>query len=221
MPKGNGVTADEIAIERELPCKLTDDELRMRGDAMAEAELLVDMLKAERRAVNKKIFAATDNRNKLAHVIDDECESRIVVCKWIGDLDQNLWTLIRQDTGECVEQRAMTAADRQGSLPYGPANPGGLPEGDEHGEVHADELARVDPDAAEIDDDDLGDDADGMVDVDALTDAERQAIADRFNAITAKPKRTRTAAAKSRTRTRTSSAHRAKLATRKTRRAHA
>jgi hypothetical protein len=173
MPKGNGVTADEIAIERELPCRLTDDELRMRGDAMADAELLVDMLKAERRAVNKKIFAATDNRNKLAHVIDDECESRIVVCKWIGDLDQNLWTLIRQDTGECVEQRAMTAADRQGSLPYGPANPGGLPEGDEHGEVHADELAKIEDALLELESEGLVERVD---DDDALTDAERQEI---------------------------------------------
>jgi hypothetical protein len=162
MAKGNGaVTDNEIAIERELPCKLTDDELRMRGDAMADAELLVDMLKAERRAVNKKIFAATDQRNKLAHVIDSETEARVIVCKWIGDLDQNLWTLIRQDTGECVEQRAMTAADRQGSLPYGPANPGGLPEGDEHGEVHDDELDRLEGDDVHAlhggDDDDAND----------------------------------------------------------------
>jgi hypothetical protein len=33
----------------------------------------------------------------------------------------------------------MTAADRQGSLPL-PSDSGGLPEGDENGEVHADEL---------------------------------------------------------------------------------
>jgi len=157
MAKGNGSTApnDEgIAIERELPCKLTDDELRMRGDAMAEAELLVDTLKAERRAVNKKIFAATDQRNKLAHVIDSEEENRVVVCKWIADFVQNVYTLVRQDTGDTVEQRAMTAADRQGSLPL-PSDPGGLPEGDEHGEVHADELDPdlVDPDRDELDDD--------------------------------------------------------------------
>lgn len=147
MAKGNGVSAstpndDGIAIERELPCKLTDDELRMRGDAMAEAELLVDTLKAERRAVNKKIFAATDDRNKLAHVIDAEEEPRVVVCKWIADFDQNVYTLVRQDTGDTVEQRAMTAADRQGSLPL-PSDTGELPVGDEDGVVHDDELARV------------------------------------------------------------------------------
>ncbi len=145
MAKGNDVPNDDgIAIERELPCKLTDDELRMRGDAMADAELEVDKLKAERRAVNKKIFAATDARNKLAHVIDEELENRVVVCKWIGDFEHNAWNLIRQDTGEQVEQRTMTAADRQGSLPI---NPGELPQGDENGEVHSDELEEA---AAEL-----------------------------------------------------------------------
>jgi len=152
MAKGNGAVPsdDGIAIERELPCKLTDDELRMRGDAMAEAELEVDKLKAERRALNKKIFARTDERNKLAHVIDAEEEVRPVICKWIADLDHNAWNLIRQDTGDRVEQRAMTAADRQGVLPLGPSDPGD-PDGDAAGQG-----------ALTIDDDELdGDDDDG------------------------------------------------------------
>lgn len=124
MARGNGAATtpinEEIAIERELPCRLTDDELRMRGDAMAEAELAVDLLKDERRALNKKILAHTDARNHLAHVIEAEVEPRMVVCKWIPSFEENVFRLVRQDTGEVVEQRPMSAADRQGSLPIDP-----------------------------------------------------------------------------------------------------
>lgn len=132
MARGNGGTFknDDIAVERELPCKLTEDELRMRGDAMADAELLVDQLKDERRALNKKIFAQTDARNRLAHVIDAESEPRLVVCKWLADFEHNVYQLIRQDTGELVEQRPMSAADHQAELPY-PADGG---DGDAAGE---------------------------------------------------------------------------------------
>lgn len=125
MPRGNGGAFEsDIAVERELPCRLTDDELRMRGDAMAEAELVVDTLKDERRALNKKIFANTDERNRLAHIIDSETEPRMVVCKWVASFEENVYRLVRQDTGDIVEQRPMSVADRQGALPYPPDDGG-------------------------------------------------------------------------------------------------
>jgi hypothetical protein len=161
---GNGAPSDDgIAVERELACELTDDELRMRGDAMAEAELLVETLKAERRAVNKKIYAAIDERNKLAHVIEAKAEVRRVVCKWIPDYEHNVWNLIRQDKGDCAEQRPMTAADRQGMLPYPADNP--------EADVDDVEAAPADTPAAdrdldaEGDDDDINDD--DVIDFDA------------------------------------------------------
>jgi len=151
MARGNGAAPtpinEEIAIERELPCKLTNDELRMRGDAMAEAEIAVDLLKDERRAVNKKILAQTDARNRLAHVIESELEPRMVVCKWIPSFEENAYRLVRQDTGEVVEQRPMSAADRQGSLPI-----------DADADRDADRDADPDDDAG----DDAGDDPDEL-----------------------------------------------------------
>jgi hypothetical protein len=122
MAKGNGsangsIGDSDIAVERELPCKLTEVELLARGEAQAEAELKIEALKAERRELNRAINVQVDERNKLAHTIDSGLENRKVVCKWIADFEHNVWNLIRQDTGEQVEQRTMTAADRQGALP--------------------------------------------------------------------------------------------------------
>lgn len=149
---GGGFKADDIAVERELPCKLTDDELRVRGDAMAEAELAIDQLKADRRALNKKISERVEVRNKLAHVIDSESEPRLTVCKWIARFDQNVYVLVRQDTGDIVEQRPMSAADRQGALPYaGDADggeerpPGDAPDDDAELPSHPDDDPLVGP----------------------------------------------------------------------------
>jgi hypothetical protein len=121
MSRGNGyadhVGDSDIAIERNLPCKLTEAELLARGDAMAAAELKIDTLKAERRGVNAQIREQTDERNKLAHTIESELEHRPVICKWIADFTHNVFRLVRQDTGDEIETRPMTAADRQGALP--------------------------------------------------------------------------------------------------------
>lgn len=109
---------DDLALERELPVKLVVSELLERGEAMAECELQIDKHKAQRKAVNALISKQVDERAKLAHTIESGVETRMVLCKWIGDYAKNVWNLVRQDTGEHVDSRPMTAADRQSGLPF-------------------------------------------------------------------------------------------------------
>lgn len=121
MSKANGsssIGSKGAAVERQLPCKLTDVELLERGESMAEAELQIDALKADRRAVNKQINEQVDLRNKLAHAIESGEEMRVVSCRWNADESQKLWRLVRSDTDEEIEQRPMNAADLQGSLSF-------------------------------------------------------------------------------------------------------
>lgn len=121
MSKANGsssIGSKGAAVERQLPCKLTDLELLERGESMAEAELQIDALKADRRAVNKQINEQVDLRNKLAHAIESGEEMRVVTCRWNADESQKLWRLVRSDTDEEIEQRPMNAADLQGSLSF-------------------------------------------------------------------------------------------------------
>lgn len=101
---------------RELPCQLTKPELLERGDAMADAELRIEQLKLKRGEVSDAIKAERLLRRKIAGVIDTGIERRDVRCVWIEDFTHNVAQLIRQDTGECVDTRALTAADRQRDL---------------------------------------------------------------------------------------------------------
>lgn len=98
---------------RELPCALTADELRTRGDAMADAELAVERLKFKRGEISDAIKAQRQLRRKLAGVIDTGIEHRDVLCVWREDFVHNCFQLVRQDTFDVVDTRAMTAADRQ------------------------------------------------------------------------------------------------------------
>jgi hypothetical protein len=142
---GNGLDTD-VAVERELPCKLTESELLVRGNTMADCELKIDVLKGQRSGVNAEIRKEVRERNKLAHTIEAGVELRTVLCKWIGDYKQNVWHLIRQDTGDEVETRAMTAADRQTGLPLdGEAPP---PPADDDDDLDHDPDAELDADPA-------------------------------------------------------------------------
>jgi predicted nuclease with TOPRIM domain len=102
--------------QRQLICKLTESEVKKRGEEMAACELEIDDLKEQRRGLNGKIADLATQRNKLAQVIDDAAESRMVDCVWIEDIKQNCADLIRQDTGEKVDTRPLTADDLQEAL---------------------------------------------------------------------------------------------------------
>ncbi len=110
-------SATKVEVEhRPLPVKLTDAELLERGESMAAAELAIDALREKRALIGRGIKDEEKKRAELAAVIERGTEDRQVRCAWIEDYPHNVWNLVRQDTGETVDTRAMTAADRQGSL---------------------------------------------------------------------------------------------------------
>lgn len=109
---------EDVSIERKLHVQLTKEELRERGQQMSAAELKIEQLKMDRKPINTAIREQVERRNELAHVIKRGEEMRVVICKWIAFERENRWSLVRQDTGEEVEARAMTAADRQVPLNF-------------------------------------------------------------------------------------------------------
>lgn len=148
--------SDDIEV-RELSCTLTESELLARGEAMADAELQIEQLKAERAGVTEQIKNQRVLRRKLAGVIDSGTEKREVRCAWIEDFVHNCFHLVRQDTGEVIDTRAMTADDRQEALFDGKPK---QPTGEE----------TVDLDDEVPDDDDDQDDELGGEDDEALQD---------------------------------------------------
>lgn len=141
---------------RELPCALTEAELLARGDAMADCELVIDKLKEKRTKLTKKIGEKRKERFELGTVIDRGEETRDVRCVWIDDFTHNLKRLIRQDTGDEVEQVTMTAEDRQLAMD----EPGDEPAAKQPGEETIDLDDVPDDDADPDDDEGLEDEGD-------------------------------------------------------------
>jgi vacuolar-type H+-ATPase subunit D/Vma8 len=107
---GNGARERE---DRRLEVKLTQAELLERGDKMAAAEVEIETLKEQRKALNVSIQNAAGQRAELAHVIERGTEEQQVTCEWQPDYQKNVKRLVRLDTKALVDTKAMTAADRE------------------------------------------------------------------------------------------------------------
>lgn len=142
--------SDDIEV-RELSCQLTEGERLARGAAMADAELRIEELELERSGVSESIKHQRELRRKLAGVIDTGTEKRDVRCAWIEDFAQNCFHLVRQDTGEVIDTRAMTGDDRQEALFDGKSK---QPTGEETVDLDDEEPGDDEPDDEEGEDDD-------------------------------------------------------------------
>lgn len=105
--------------QRELPCKLTADELRERGEKLASAELEVEKLKASRKGINGAIADQRAEIERLSRIIDDKVETRMIECEWHDDERQNAVICYRTDTKEQIDARAMSSDELQQPLALG------------------------------------------------------------------------------------------------------
>ncbi|MEO1084343.1 MAG: hypothetical protein AAFY88_08880 [Acidobacteriota bacterium] len=109
-------------LERKLPVRLSLEEQRLFGAELASklAELgrVEDQLeeakqraKAEKAAIQKRV-------NHLQECINSGDEPREVVCREVEDLDERAIRVERLDTGEVVDERAMTIAELQRPMEF-------------------------------------------------------------------------------------------------------
>lgn len=114
---GKATKARTIVTEtRTCDVQLTEAERAARGNEMSECELAIETLKSERSELSRRVRDREKRRNELGHVLERGTESREVTCEWVPVFAQNVLRLCRADTGEIVEERAMTAEDRQGQM---------------------------------------------------------------------------------------------------------
>lgn len=106
---------------RNLVCILTDDELDLARDEIArvtsEQERLEDEKKSVTSSYKDKIDRCVLDMRTIARKITTKQEVRGVECVWEFDYRKAMATLIRPDTGEVVDKRAMTAEELQYKLP--------------------------------------------------------------------------------------------------------
>jgi hypothetical protein len=99
-------------IKRELPCKLTNEELLEVATAKAEAELQLEELEAEFANVRGDWKGKLEDQAKAIGKLGAELRSksriRVVICHEQVPADSLDVEVVRDDTSEVLERRAAT-----------------------------------------------------------------------------------------------------------------
>jgi len=110
---------------RELFCQLTSDELLDFGKKMAERdreiavlESKIDALKLNAKALRGEADRLGLDRSRLAIAIDSGQEPRDVECMWREPDDGFVMELVRLDTEDVVDTRAMKESEKQRALDF-------------------------------------------------------------------------------------------------------
>lgn len=119
----------EIITEttRGLPVSLTDEEMAERGYQLGKLEREIREREENRRSVMRDLKAQIDaDRGRaveLAETLESRTEDRAVPVRIEGSFSGNVVRVVRVDTGEVVEERAMSADERakltQSEIPLG------------------------------------------------------------------------------------------------------
>ncbi|MDR4483865.1 MAG: hypothetical protein R3B95_11740 [Nitrospirales bacterium] len=118
-PVGNDPTMPDRKryIERDLPCKLTNEELLSIGKRLGALSDECEKRAVEKAAFNKELKEqeekAQDEMSVLRRELRTGIQPRIIECEERHDFERGAVTIMRLDTGEIVEERTMTLADRQ------------------------------------------------------------------------------------------------------------
>lgn len=107
---------------RSLMCTLTEAERLARGSELATIlghEEDLELKKAEYIANHKDSAKVLEvQRKRLARAVNLGAEPRETRCAWVPDFAHKAMVLYRQDTGEQIESRPMTADELQAELPH-------------------------------------------------------------------------------------------------------
>lgn len=113
----------EKRVTRILPVKLTSREVVERGQLAAQVIHKIDEVEREKKRVTADAKEQTDRLEselrRLSYIVEREEEDRTVECFWRFDFMKNEKNLLRDDTGEVVETKAMTDEERQIALEIG------------------------------------------------------------------------------------------------------
>lgn len=118
--------ATEHRETRSLYCALTQPEFNARATEYAKADQDLEALELEKKQVNDeikdKIGGAVTEQRRLRRIVLERREKREVSCTWYADWASKSMLLRRDDTGEVVEARTMTADEVQKGFDFGPSD---------------------------------------------------------------------------------------------------
>ena len=109
-------------ITKSLKCQLTSDELLAAGLSLAEALEREEALENEKKAVTDQFKAqiteVTAQVTVKRNLVQNKYEYRPTDCEEIHDFTKSVVNIYRLDTGELINQRAMTQDEKQGKLDF-------------------------------------------------------------------------------------------------------
>ncbi|MEK6323584.1 MAG: hypothetical protein AABN33_18240 [Acidobacteriota bacterium] len=119
----------ETRETRELPVRLLDSELKVKSDQLvqmlqdmqkvrAERELFLATAKEAKTVFNKREDEIYKRVQELGGEIANRTERRQVECALHYHWDRGLVEIARTDSGEVVDQRSITAEERQQKMPF-------------------------------------------------------------------------------------------------------
>jgi len=133
--------AQAITIKKELRYYFTPDDKLKMGDEMAAA---VEQIAEIQEDKAKYMAGIKDRLSKAEGVINSNgrklrqgWELRMIECSMVKDFETNFVKITRNDTGEVVEERAMTVEERQRELDLGQGPPPPSPGEGTHEELTA------------------------------------------------------------------------------------
>lgn len=108
---------ENVKETRNLPVKLKDDERATKSlefaRAYKELKEAENSLKSVTKSMEDEITSRSASVDRLSHVVDTGIEHREVECIERQDRERLIVEVIRCDTQEVVQTRAMTANERQ------------------------------------------------------------------------------------------------------------
>lgn len=109
-------------VTRDLPCRLTQDEILDRGRQQAREVVKLQTVQAEKKTVTAELGAQEKKHleevHRLARIVTSGQEWRAVECDESVDLRQGVVRLVRMDTGEEISCRPLTAKEKQGTFAF-------------------------------------------------------------------------------------------------------
>lgn len=114
---GDSKNTRTVQSTRSLRCPLTSEEILERADRAAHLLVDIDAKEADLDSAKKQAKADIERleaeHRALSGQIRDRAEYRNVVCDELHDYRTWKVTITRRDTGEVVDERAMTLAERE------------------------------------------------------------------------------------------------------------
>lgn len=109
-------------MTKRLPCALTDDQLRERGEELASLHQELDLISAEKKESNSNFKARSEavqiRANELAGEISSKTEYRDVIVTEEKNYEKKEAYVIRTDTRQVVSTRALHPEELQRPIPF-------------------------------------------------------------------------------------------------------